>query len=137
MLVVFYDGQCPVCVASRDWLARSEQHEPLALHDCRGPLARARAEELPWLGHELVVVSDRGDVWVGPPAFLTCLWALSRWRPLAELLGNELLWPLGELFFEALSSHRGAFASLLGVSPCHDGHSCGAHPGAYTAGPFR
>jgi predicted DCC family thiol-disulfide oxidoreductase YuxK len=136
VLVVFYDGLCPVCVRCKEWLEGSAQRVPLSLHDCRGLLARARAAELPWLGRELVVVSDRGEVWVGPRAFLVCLWALASWRWLAELLATELLWPLGEVAFELVSEHRGAFASLVGVDACHDGH-CGAHPAAMTRGPFR
>lgn len=136
MLVVFYDGLCPVCVRCKEWLESAPQRVPLALHDCRGLLARSRAAELPWLGDELVVVSDRGEVWIGPRAFLVCLWALERWRPLAELLGGELLWPLGEALFRGISDHRGRFASLLGADACHDGHAC-SHPGAHAVGPFR
>lgn len=137
MLVVFYDALCPVCVRCKEWLESSAQHVPLSLHDCRGPLARARAAELPWLGHELVVVNERGEVWIGPRAFLVCLWALRAWRLTAELLASELAWPLAETVFEQLSEHRGALASLVGASPCHDGHQCGAHPAAATRGPFR
>ncbi len=136
MLIVFYDGLCPVCVRCKEWLESAPQRVPLALHDCRGVLARARAAELPWLGEELVVVSDRGDVWIGPRAFLVCLWALEGWRGLAELLASELVWPLGEAVFRAISDHRSRFASLVGASPCHDGHSC-SHPGAHAVGPFR
>jgi len=44
---------------------------------CTATEARSKFGDLPWLGDELVVVSDRGDVWVGPAAFLTCLWALA------------------------------------------------------------
>lgn len=137
MLVVFYDALCPVCVRCKEWLESSRQRVPLSLHDCRGPLARALAAELPWLGRELVVVNERGEVWIGPHAFVACLWALEGWRWLAELVSLELLWPMGEVVFELVSEHRGAFASLLGASPCHDGHQCGAHPTAAMRGPFR
>jgi hypothetical protein len=33
---------------------------------CTGAEARARYGDIPWLGDELVVVSDAGEVWVGP-----------------------------------------------------------------------
>ncbi len=137
MFLVFYDALCPVCVRCAGWLERSSQHVPLALLDCRSVIARARYGQLPWLGRELVVVSDRGEVWYGPRAFLVCMWALRGWRGLALLLSSELLLPLGEVFFRFVSDHRGSFAFLVGASPCHDGHSCAAHPGGSAVGPFR
>lgn len=137
MYLVFYDAGCPVCVGCKAWLEGSAQHVPLALLDCRGLVARTRYAQLPWLGRELVVVGERGEVWVGPRAFLVCLWALRTWRPLATLLATEPFWALGEVLFRFVSDHRGAFGALVGAPPCHDGHSCAAHPAGATSGPFR
>ena len=57
------------------------QHQPsyvpLVFVACSGAEARARYGDIPWLGDELIVVGDGGEVWVGPAAFLTCLWALA------------------------------------------------------------
>ena len=77
-LTVLYDPRCALCQRCRAWM----QHRPAtwrsAFVACSGAEARARYGDIPWLGDELVVVGDGGEVWVGPAAFLTCLWALSR-----------------------------------------------------------
>lgn len=131
-LVVLFDGHCPVCVSARDWLARSPQHVPLTLVDAYGPEARVYTH-VPWLRRELVVISDRGDVWAGPAAFLVCLWALARWRWLARLAVEAPLLPLAEVFFRVLSAGRGSLGVLLGAPACEHG-TCGV---PLAAGPYR
>src|SRR5262249_10750836 len=90
--------------------------------------ARARYGDLPWLGDELVVVGDAGEVWVGPAAFLTCLWALVDWRPWAYRLAEPAFVPLVERFFLLVSSRRKSLAALM----AHDweGGQCGIGRGA-------
>jgi hypothetical protein len=67
--------------------------------------AGERYREIPWLGEELVVVSDDGSVWAGPAAFLICMWALRDWREWACRLSTPALAPLARRFFAAVSSH--------------------------------
>jgi predicted DCC family thiol-disulfide oxidoreductase YuxK len=131
-LVVPFDGHCPVCVAARDWLVRSPQCVPLTLVDAYGSEARAYAH-VPWIRRELVVISDRGEVWAGPAAFLVCLWALARWRWLALLALEAPLLPIAEVFFRALSAGRGSLGGLLGAPACEHG-TCGV---PLTTGPYR
>ena len=75
-LTVLYDASCALCVRCRHFIAESARLVPVELLDCDGLYARERYGIVPWLGEELVVVSDDGDVWVGPAAFLMCLSAL-------------------------------------------------------------
>jgi hypothetical protein len=83
-------------------------------------VARARFGDIPWLGDELVVVADTGAVWVGPAAFLTCLWALVEWRDWSYRLSGPAFAPLAERFFRALSSRRKGLAAFLDHD-CADG----------------
>jgi predicted DCC family thiol-disulfide oxidoreductase YuxK len=131
-LFVLYDGACAFCVRCRDWLESEPQHVRLAMVDCRGREAR-RFARVPALGRELAVVDEEGRYWIGPAAFLMCLWALERWRWLALVA----LWPgaraIATLVLGWLSRNRGAVGELLGLG-C-DGH-CGAHA-APAPGPYR
>jgi hypothetical protein len=69
-----------------------------------------------------VVVGDAGEVWVGPAAFLVCLWALCGWREWSFRLAGPTFAPLAERFFLLVSSRRRAVAALLDHG-CADG-SC-------------
>jgi predicted DCC family thiol-disulfide oxidoreductase YuxK len=134
-LTVLYDGACPLCERCRDWLARSPQIVALDLVDCRSPDARRRFGRVPGLGAELVVVDARGRYWVGPAAFVMCLWALRGWRAVASLLVLAPLLPLTIAAFTWLSHHRGALGRFFGGPACSAGH-CGT-PHLRTAGPYR
>ncbi len=121
-LTVLYDEQCGVCVRARDWLAQQQQLVHLELVPAGGPVAAARYSQVPWLGAELVVVSDKGAVWVGPAAFLMCLWSLRKWRAWSYRLSGTALRPLARWFFETLSTRRGGLGRMVGVR-C-DSKSC-------------
>jgi hypothetical protein len=95
---------------------------PLSFVACTGAEARARYGDIPWLGDELVVVGDGGEVWAGPAAFVTCLWALVDWRPWSYRLAGPVFAPLAERFFRILSSNRKGIAALF-EHDCKDG-SC-------------
>jgi hypothetical protein len=98
------------------------------------PEARARYRNVPWLGSELCVASDDGDVWAGPAAFLVCLWALKAWREWADVLASPLLVPLVVRFFRALSSRRHLFAAFLSPDGCeHEACKAYVRPGRQAA----
>jgi predicted DCC family thiol-disulfide oxidoreductase YuxK len=122
-MTVLYDDRCALCVRCRDWLTTQWAYLEIELLSCHGAEARARYGGLPWLGEELVVVSDEGDVWIGPAAFLMCLWALVDWRPWSYRLSGPALAPLAERFFHALSSKRSTIAAWLEPDDCPGG-SC-------------
>lgn len=120
-LTVLYDATCALCVRCRDYLARSPSYVPLELLACQSREARERYGAVPWLGEELVVASDEGDVWVGAAAFIVCLWALVETREWSYRLSGTAFAPLAERFFVAFSSQRGRVASFLGPTTCDDG----------------
>jgi predicted DCC family thiol-disulfide oxidoreductase YuxK len=115
-----FDPACSLCQRSRAWMLRQEAYVQLHFVPCSGEEARARYGELPWLGDELIVVGDTGDVWVGPAAFLTCLWALVEWREWSYRLSGPAFAPLAERFFRTLSSRRKGIARWLDHE-CADG----------------
>lgn len=133
-LTVLYDGACPFCERCRRWLDRAAQHVTLRPLDCHAPEVRARFGRVPGFGHELVVIDGSGRFWIGPAAFLVCLWALAHWRWVAYVLLLAPLRPLAVAAFGWASAHRRTLGTLLGVPVCPAGH-CGVAPAP--AGPYR
>jgi len=125
-LVVLYDEACALCVRCRSWLGDQPSFIELPFMPSGSPEARAVYGAVPWLGAELVVVSDDGDVWVGPAAFLMCLWALRDYREWSYRLSGPAFAPLAERFFHAISGRRRWIASFFDdPARCPDG-SCRA-----------
>lgn len=120
-LTVLYDETCALCVRCKAWLAAQVPFVPMEFVACQSPAARERYGSVPWLGEELVVVSDEGDVWAGPAAFIVALWALREWREWSYRISGPELAPLAERFFHAISSNRKAIAALLKPDPCEGG----------------
>src|SRR5687767_6909195 len=112
-LTVLYDAGCPICVRCRTWMAEQPAYVELEFLPCASPEARRRYGAVPWLGEELVVASDSGQVWVGPAAFLLCLWALREWREWSYRLSGPAFAPLAERFFHAISGGRRRLAVWL------------------------
>ncbi len=80
MLTVLYDEQCAMCRRCRLWVESQAQLVPVRFVPSSTPgIQDWSGGHLP-VGDELVVVDDVGHVWVGPDAFITCLWALKRYR---------------------------------------------------------
>ena len=74
-LTVLFDPACALCRRCRDWMLGQAAYVPLVFIPCTGAEARARYGEIPWLGDEIVVVGDGGEVWAGPAAFFTSVGA--------------------------------------------------------------
>jgi predicted DCC family thiol-disulfide oxidoreductase YuxK len=121
-LTVLYDPTCTLCRRCRAWMEVQERYLPLRFLACTGEEARKAYGNIPWLEDELVVVGDAGEVWVGPAAFLVCLWALVDWREWSFRLAGPTFAPLAEKFFLFLSSKRKNVAALFDHD-CADG-SC-------------
>ena len=123
-LIVLYDERCALCVRCRDWMLSQDALVPLEFLGCRSAEARERYSRfIPWLGDELVVVSDRGEVWVGPAAFIVCLWALDDYREWSHRLAGESFAKVAVKFFATLSKKRRWIAQWLEHPGC-DGEHC-------------
>jgi predicted DCC family thiol-disulfide oxidoreductase YuxK len=112
-LTVLYDPTCHLCLRCRQWMLGQDSYVKLTFLACTGEEARRWYGDIPWLQDELVVVGDGGEVWVGPAAFLVCLWALVDWREWSFRLAGPAFAPLAERFFLFLSSKRRAVAALF------------------------
>ncbi|MGH8927732.1 MAG: DCC1-like thiol-disulfide oxidoreductase family protein [Acidimicrobiia bacterium] len=113
-LTVVYDETCALCRRARDWLLAQPCYLPIEVLAAGSPAAQARFGGVPWLGRELVVADDLGNTWVGPAAFLTCLWATRRYRAWSYRLSGTALAPLAERFFYVLSKQRRRFGAYVG-----------------------
>jgi predicted DCC family thiol-disulfide oxidoreductase YuxK len=134
-LTVLYDASCPICVRCRDWIAGQVAYVEIELLPSACAEARRRYGEVPWLGAELVVVSDQGEVWVGPAAFLVTLWALEEYREWSYRLSGPTFSSMAERFFVALSHRRKCSAGWLAPPRC-TADRCHA-VGAAHAMPYR
>lgn len=109
-LTVLFDVTCAVCRRCRDWLAAQPAYVELELLAANSAEADARYGSIPWRGKELVVADEAGHVWVGPAAFVMCLWALRDWRQWSYRLSSPALAPHAERFFLNVSRQRNAFS---------------------------
>jgi predicted DCC family thiol-disulfide oxidoreductase YuxK len=122
-LTVLFDPGCALCRHCRAWMLGQPAYVKLEFLPATSAVAQARFGDLPWLGDELIVIGDSGEVWVGPAAFLTCLWALVEWRDWSFRLAGSSLSGIAERFFWIVSKNRASLAMLLGHHECKDG-SC-------------
>jgi predicted DCC family thiol-disulfide oxidoreductase YuxK len=135
-MTVLYDEACPLCIRCRTWMLGQPSYVPLEFLPCGSDEARARYGSVPWLGADLVVVSDEGEVWAGAAAFLMCLWALPAWRAWSYRLSGPTLAPMAERFFHAVSERRRTIGAFLGPPSCPVG-GCRAGRHAAHAVPYR
>ncbi len=117
-LTILYDESCALCRRCRDWLLTQPCLVPVQLLPAGSPAARYRYASLgPWLGKELVVVDERGNAWVGPAAFVVCLWATAKYRSASYVLARPSLAPLAEKFFVFVSKRRDRFGRWVNEEP--------------------
>ena len=120
-LTVVYDEKCALCRRCRHWLETQRTLVPMRFLGAGSDEAQRLYGTLPWLGADLVVVSDSGDAWVGPPAFLMCLWATDEYRLWSYRLSGKALAPMAERFFHMVSKQRGRIGRRLGDPAFPDG----------------
>jgi predicted DCC family thiol-disulfide oxidoreductase YuxK len=132
-LTVLYDEECALCRRCRHWLEHQPTYVPLDFLAAGSAAARERYGDVPWLGAELVVVSDDGDVWAGPAAFLVALWATVGYRSWSFRLSGRALAPLAERFFHVISSNRKRIGAIVGSKECPDGRCHHREPAYATA----
>ncbi|MFC9324987.1 thiol-disulfide oxidoreductase DCC family protein [Kitasatospora sp. NPDC057015] len=128
-ITVLHDPACPLCRRLTAWLHDQDQLVPLDFVAVASAEAR---ERYPGLDHdaslgEITVVADTGEVWRGPQAFVTCLWALAEHRPLAQRLGTPAGLPLARAAAFAAGRYRAATAAGR-AAPGAEGASGTARP---------
>jgi predicted DCC family thiol-disulfide oxidoreductase YuxK len=135
-LTVLYDARCGLCSAARRWLEAQPQVVRLQMLPADSGEAHRRYPTLASVDpEELVVVSDEGDVYRGPQAWVMCLWALHEYRAWSYRLAQPSLVPLAQKAVEWVSTRRHALSRALGMmsdrevvltltspaAPCPDG----------------
>ena len=123
-LTVLYDPACALCVRCRSWMLEQASFVRVLFLAATSDEARRRYGAVPWLGEELVVINESGEVWAGPAAFLMCLWALPAWREWSYTMSGPSLAPLAARFFHAISGNRHFINRWLEVAsvPLGGGH---------------
>jgi len=119
-LTVLYDERCAFCRRCRDWLAAQPCLVEVELMPAGSAEARGRYGSMPWLGAELVVVDNQGQAWIGPAAFIVCLWATIRYRPWSYVLSRPGFSAHTERFFRKVSKRRDRFSDWLGGGGADD-----------------
>jgi predicted DCC family thiol-disulfide oxidoreductase YuxK len=123
-LTILYDPGCALCRHCKSWMLGEQATVTLNFVECTGAEARARYGDIPWLGDELVVVGDQGEVWAGSAAFLVCLWALEDWREWSYRLSGSAFAPLAERFFLYVSARRKTISSFFHPAGECEGGTC-------------
>lgn len=115
-LTVLYDARCGLCSNARRWLEGQPQIVPLELLAADSEDARRRFPTLSSSEpEELVVVSDEGDVYRGPQAWIVCLWALKDYREWSFRFARPALLPLARGIVEWVSTRRHRLSRALGM----------------------
>ncbi len=131
-LTVVYDPDCALCRRCRSWLEAQPTYCPLSFLSADDAAARAGMGRLP-VGDELVVLADTGEVWVGPAAYVMCLWATRAYRHWSYRLSGRALEPLARRVFHAVTANRGTISALLRTDDCAAA-ACAAPAGAPSRG---
>lgn len=119
-LTVLYDERCVLCMRCRDWMLSQDMLVPIEFVGAHSLRAAQLYGAIPWLGDELVVVGDGGEVWAGPAAFLVCLWALADYREWSYRLAGDTFSKVAVKFFATLSKKRKWIAQWLDHPGCTD-----------------
>ncbi len=118
-LTVVYDDRCPLCRRCRKWVMAQQQLVSYRFVPASEWWVRDWLGRLVPVGDELVVVGRNGATWVGPDAFIVCLWGLRRYRAMAEKLQLPGARAVAKRVFHMVSLGRG----LVPGSEC-DERSC-------------
>jgi predicted DCC family thiol-disulfide oxidoreductase YuxK len=107
-LTVLYDPLCGLCQRVHGWLETQPKLISLILVPVKSEEAHRR---FPNLDHrptvnDLTVISDLGEVYYGPKAWLMVLWALCRYREWSYRLASPDLLPTTRRVVSLISQHR-------------------------------
>ncbi|MEA2001477.1 MAG: DCC1-like thiol-disulfide oxidoreductase family protein [Actinomycetota bacterium] len=113
-VTVVYDGDCLLCRRSVRWLDGQRTVISVCTVAASDPVAAAQFEHLPNYGDDMIVATDDGRLWVGPPdAYLVVMWAIPKLRILSYLLSWGPLKPLVGRVFQLVTGNRQALGNLV------------------------
>lgn len=116
-LTVLYDPTCGLCRRAHEWLAEQRKLIDLVFVPCKSEEARRR---FPHFNHELTaqdltVIGDRGEVYIGPKAWLMVLWALTLYREWSYRLSSPELLPTTRRVVSLISQNRYQISRVAGL----------------------
>ena len=114
-LTILYDGGCVLCLRCRLWALRQARYFQIEFIDQCSLEARTRFPTLN-LGptpSELIAIGDDGSIYRDDSAWIMCLYAMRRYRPLAMRLAKPALRGLARRVYDLVSSHRYDISRLL------------------------
>lgn len=117
-LWVLYDASCGFCSRCRAWLQDQRWQVTLRFLDRDAPEAEARfpgLRELAGRRDELAVADAAGRYYLGPKAWLMCLWALRDYRAWSRRLASPVLRPLARRLYAMVSSSRYGISEAMGL----------------------
>ena len=114
-LTIFYDGECGICAKFRRWMSSERSYVALEFLPFQSSEAQERCPDLLERGakRELIVMADDGRLWQGAEAWVTCLWALRRWRGWSKRLSSPVLLPVAAQACKLISANRLSLSRLL------------------------
>jgi predicted DCC family thiol-disulfide oxidoreductase YuxK len=114
-LHVLYDAECALCQGCRRWLERQPAYVELRFIPFQAPEVPCRFPGIEkWNpSEELLVISDEGDVYRGPNAWIMCLYALRDYREWSQRLAAPMWLPWARRICELVSQNRLSISRLL------------------------
>lgn len=113
--VLIYDGECPMCLRARDWVAAHTDEDALELMPCQAP---ERADRAPHLSFEacmeaMHLVFPDGTTYVGEQAYPPLL-RLTRDRQwLARIFDLPGMGLLSPIVYRWIAKHRLKISALF------------------------
>ena len=107
-LYVLFDGKCALCVGCRNWLRVQPAFVELEFIPLQSPKVEEKFLGIGAIAREdqLVVISDEGEVYQGPQAWIICLYALREYREWSQRLAQPALLPFAKAAFKMISENR-------------------------------
>jgi predicted DCC family thiol-disulfide oxidoreductase YuxK len=118
VLTLLYDPDCGLCRRTHEWLLDQPKLVELLFVPIKSDQARKRYPQLNHeiTGKDLTVISDGGDVYFGPKAWLMVLWALRRYREWSYRLASPQLLPTTRRVVSMISQNRYQISHATGLA---------------------
>ena len=110
-ITVLYDSECAFCRRCRKWILSQHKRMPIEFMSIHSP---DLDQKYPALSKnkldQLVVITDRGDVYYKDKAFVICLYALSEYYEWSFKLSEPMFLPMVRKVYQIVSRYRNVFS---------------------------
>ncbi len=112
---LIYDGECPLCCAARDWIARNMAPGAFEFVACQ---SEDRAQRFPQIAQTrcleaMHLVDANGHIYAGDAALPQICLGLRRWRWLARVLQLPLISLVSPAAYRFIARRRHTFSVLV------------------------